>query len=298
MKEGRAGALAVAATAVGAALLGLTPIAVRVSEVGPQATSFWRFVFALPILFVLMLVGRPKPDRAQTGWLLAAGLLFGLEMSLWAQALGLTTVVNATLLTNMTPIFAALIGWLVLRERLSAGVLGGGAIALGGALLLALGRAQAGEGAPQTDTALIGDALGLSAAVGYAGYLLIVRSLQGRVGIGATMFWATLSACVFVLALALILGEELLPQTWRGWALLIALALVGQVAAQGLIAWGVGRLPIVISSVLLWLQPLSAALLSWLLFEEALGAVALAGAALILAGLFVVQKARSAEEAL
>ncbi|MDX2273927.1 MAG: DMT family transporter [Hyphomonadaceae bacterium] len=296
MKEGRTGAVAVAATAIGAALLGLTPIAIRVSEVGPQATSFWRFVFALPILFVLMLVGKPNPSRAQTGWLLAAGLLFGLEMSLWAQAVGLTTVVNATLLTNMTPIFAALIAWLLFRERLSAGVLAGGAIALAGALLLALGRSEAAVSPAQANKAWLGDALGLSAAVGYAGYLLIVRGLQGRVGIGATMFWATLSACVFVLVLALILGEPLLPQTWRGWAMLIALALVAQVAAQGLIAWGVGRLPIVMSSVLLWLQPLSAAVLSWILFGEKLGAVALLGAALILAGLFVVQRARSAGE--
>jgi drug/metabolite transporter (DMT)-like permease len=109
MSEPRGGGIAVAATAVGAALLGLTPIAVRVSEVGPQATSFWRFVFALPILGVLAAVGRPNPSVAQTGWLLGAGLLFGLEMSLWAQAVGLTTVANATLLTNMTPIFAALI---------------------------------------------------------------------------------------------------------------------------------------------------------------------------------------------
>jgi drug/metabolite transporter (DMT)-like permease len=297
MSEARGGGIAVAATAVGAALLGLTPIAIRVSEVGPQATSFWRFLIALPILGVLAAVGRPNPSPTQTGWLLAAGVLFGLEMSLWAQAVGLTTVVNATLLTNMTPIFAALIAWVLFRERLSAGVLAGGAIALAGALLLALGRSEAAVAPAQADRALLGDALGLSAAVGYAGYLLIVRSLQGRVGIGATMFWATLSACVFVFVLALVLGEQLFPRTWQGWAMLVALALVAQVAAQGLIAWGVGRLPIVVSSVLLWLQPLSAAVLSWILFDEELGALALSGAALILGGLFVVQRTRSAGEA-
>jgi drug/metabolite transporter (DMT)-like permease len=176
-------------------------------------------------------------------------------------------------------------------------VLAGGAVALAGALLLALGRSEAAVAPAQADRALLGDALGLTAAVGYAGYLLIVRALQGRVGIGAAMFWATLSASVFVFVLALALGENLWPQTWRGWAMLIALALVGQVAAQGLIAWGVGRLPIVMSSVLLWLQPLSAAVLSWILFDEELGSVALTGAALILTGLFVVQRARSAGEA-
>lgn len=294
MKQQRGGGFAVTATAVGAALLGLTPIAVRVSELGPQATNFWRFAFALPILSVLTAMSGPNPTSKQVGWLLAAGLLFGIEVSLWAAAVHLTTVVNATLLANMTPIFAALIAWLLLREGLGRGALAGGAVALLGALVLALGRAPAAIGGGH---GWLGDGLGLSAAVGYAGYLLIVRSLRGKVGIGALMFWSTLSACAFDLALALIQGERLLPDTWRGWAVVIGLGVVTHAGAQGLIAWGVGRLPIVASSVLLWLQPLSAALLSWILFGEKLGALAFAGAALILVGLFVVQRARSAGEA-
>jgi drug/metabolite transporter (DMT)-like permease len=40
------------------------------------------------------------------------------------------------------------------------------------------------------------------------------------------------------------------------------------------------------------MQPLAAAALSWLLFSERLGPTALLGAALILAGLFVVQRSR------
>ena len=64
------------------------------------------------------------------------------------------------------------------------------------------------------------------------------------------------------------------------------------VLGQGLIAYGVGRLPIVISTVLLWMQPLVAAALSWIMFGEALGALGFVGAALILTGLFVVQRAR------
>ena len=34
--------------------------------------------------------------------------------ALWAAALGYTTVVNATLLSNMTPLFAVGLGWLIL----------------------------------------------------------------------------------------------------------------------------------------------------------------------------------------
>ncbi|MGE3839887.1 MAG: DMT family transporter [Hyphomonadaceae bacterium] len=292
MGEDKGRIWAVLAASGGAALLGFTPIAMRVSELGPQATNFWRFALALPILAVMAAAGGPKPDSRQTGWLLLAGLMFGLEISLWAAALDFTTVANATLLANMTPLFAAAFAWVLLKERLSESVLAGGVTALIGAIVLALARAQSGQG-PSPEQGWLGDGLGLTAAIGYAGYLLIVRSLRGRVGVGPVMFWAGLASAAFALAAALVMREPLIPRTFETWALLIALALGAQVLAQGLIAWGVGRLPIALSTVLLWLQPLSAAALSWLLFDERLGWLALCGAALILGGVFVVQRARA-----
>lgn len=287
---------AILAVTVGGTLIGLSPIAVRLSELGPQATNFWRFAFALPILAVLAAAGplsRPSPSRGQVGLLLAAGLLFGFEIALWGAALWLTTVTNATLLSNMTPIFAAGFGWLLFKERLSKPILAGGLVALAGAVVLAVARAQDAPQHAAGASGWIGDALGFSAAVGYAAYLLIVRGLGGRVGVGAVMYWATAGAAVFQLATTQAMGEALFPHTAQGWALLMALAIVVQVIGQGLIAWGVARLPIAMSTVLLWMQPLSAAVLAWMLFGEALGPFALAGAALILAGVFVVQRSRA-----
>ena len=278
----------------GATLLGLSPIMVRVSEIGPQATNFWRFALALPILLVWALQGRRGPDIKQSGWLVFAGVLFGLEVSLWAEALQHTTVANATLFSNMTPLFAALFGWFVFKERLRGGVYLGGAIALIGAATLAIARARANAGPAATpEEGWMGDALGFSAAVGYAGYLLILRHLGGRVSTGAVMFVATLAAAIYTLALALAIGETLLPQTWRGWLVLLTLGVVVQALAQGVIAFGVARLPIVVSTIMLWMQPLSAAVLSWLLFSEALGVVGMIGAALVLAGVFLVQRSRT-----
>jgi drug/metabolite transporter (DMT)-like permease len=282
---------AVVAALTGAALLGLSPIAMRLSELGPHASNLWRFLIALPILGVWAVASSARPTTRQTGWLLLAGLLFGIEVSLWGAALGLTTVTNATLLANFTPVFAAVFGWFAFRERLRAPVLAGVAAALAGAVLLALARAQSDVG-PDPNAGWIGDALGLSAAIGYAGYFLILRMLGKNVSVGAVMFWATLSAAFVCLALALIFREQLMPRTLHGWLILASLGLIVQIAGQGLIAYGVGRLPIVASTVLLWMQPLVAAGLAWWIFGEALGALALAGAALILAGIFAVQRYR------
>lgn len=286
------GSKAALAALIGATLLGLSPIGVRLSELDSQATNLWRFLFALPILAILAATGRPIPRLGQIGWLILAGLLFGLEVGLWAAALSFTTVTNATLLSNMTPIFAAGFGGLLFHEHLKPMTLLGGAGALVGAVILAVARAQAGIGHSAGMNGWIGDGLGFSAAIGYAGYLLIVRSLGERVSVGGVMFWATLSAAAFELAASLAFHERLIPRTLNGWADLAMLGLVVQVCGQGLIAYGVGRLPIAVSTVLLWMQPLGAAVLSWIMFGEALTPLALAGAALILGGVYVVQRSR------
>lgn len=293
MNEARGRAQAALAALIGASFLGLSPIAIRISEVGPQATNFWRFAFALPILGVWALIARPKPSFTQVGWLLLAGVLFGVEVSLWGAAVTYTTVTNATLLANLTPIFAAVFGWLLLGERLSGPILAGIGAALTGAVILALARAQGASPAHSGEQGLFGDALGFSAAIGYAGYLLIVRALGDKVGVGAVMFWATLSAGVVSLMASLILNEPLLARTVQGWTMLISLGVIVQVGGQGLIAFGVGRLAIAMSTVLLWMQPLVAAALSWIMFNEELGPLALAGAALILAGIYAVQRSRA-----
>lgn len=293
MSERAGQARAALAALTGAALIGLSPIAVRISEVGPHATNLWRFAFALPILALWAGLGRPIPSIRQTRWILLAGLLFGIEVSLWAAAVTLTTVTNATLLANLTPVFAAAAGWFLFRERLKAAVLAGGATALAGAALLALARAQSGAGPASPEHGWIGDVLGFSAAIGYAGYLLIVRALGKSVSVGAVMFWATSSAAAVALMLALIFREPLLPQSALGWANLVGLGVIVHAGGQGLIAYGVGRLPIVASTVLLWMQPLVAAALAWAMFGEALGALAFAAAGLILAGIYVVQRSRA-----
>ena len=286
---------AVLAAVLGASLIGLAPIGIRLSDLGPQATNFWRFIFALPIL--VLLVGRgATPARRDVGWLLLAGLLFGFELNLWAEALGRTTIANATLLTNMTPIFAAAFGWLLFKERLARGVLWGGAVAFAGAVMLTLARASAGVGPSTPEDGWIGDGLGLLSAFGYAGYLLIVRSVGARASVGAVMLFASLSGAAYTLALCLVFGQDLLPHSLQGWAILVGLGVVVQAGGQGLIAYGVGRLPILVSTVLLWTQPLAAAALSWIIFGEELGLYGMLGAALILAGLFVVQRARAAPQ--
>lgn len=280
---------AAACVAGGAALIAFAPIGLRLSELGPQATAFWRMVFALPLLAIAFTVAPSKPGGKDVSVLAAAGVCFAFDVALYHAALMSTTVVNATLLSNMTPIFAAVSGWLLFKERIGAGFATGAAVAIAGAMMLAIARARAGHGG---DAGVTGDALALASAIFYAGYLIILNVVRKRVGVRAAMFFTTLASAAVLFAITLALGEDFWPETAKGWAVLVGLGVVVHVGGQGLIAAGLGRLPIALSTVLLWIQPVSAAAISWVLFGEALGPMAIAGAALVLGGVFIVQRAR------
>jgi hypothetical protein len=108
--EGKAGpavpaSLALAALLAGAAGIAFAPIFVKISEVGPVATAFWRVLLALPILLAWMEIeGRRsgKPGRPsgllELLVLFASGLFLGSTFALWHLSLGLTSVANSTLL--------------------------------------------------------------------------------------------------------------------------------------------------------------------------------------------------------
>jgi drug/metabolite transporter (DMT)-like permease len=277
---------AAAAVALGATLLGFAPIGVRLSELGPQATAFWRFAFALPALGAIWIWterAAPVATPKLLMLLIAAGLAFGADIAFWHASLKLTTVVNATLFSNMTPIVAALGGWLLLRERIDARFALGAGVGVLGAAALAFSRAQSGQGAAS------GDILAVISAVWYASYLVIMRFARRAAAVAPAMFVTTLTAIFIVAPVGAAFHEGFLPHTARGWAVLMALGLVVHVGGQGLIAYGLGRLPIALSTVLLWLQPLAAAAISWVLFGEALAPLGFLGAALLLFGVWIVQ---------
>lgn len=293
MTQAQAGGRAVLATALGAAIIGLAPIGLRLSELGPMATAFWRFVFALPILALAVGVSGKALPRGKIGFLILAGAFFGIDIALWHLSLTLTTVLNATLLSNFTPIFAALGAWAFLKERIRPAFAVGAGLAVFGGAALALGRAQSGAGPGGGEHGLAGDLVGVFSAVWYAAYLVMLRQARASVGVRAAMLATTFGAMLACLAATLIMGESFWPQSWRGWAIVIGLGAIVHVLGQGLIAYGVGRLAMATSGVLLWIQPVVAALLAWALFGEGLGWLGIAGAALVLGGVWVVQRGRA-----
>jgi drug/metabolite transporter (DMT)-like permease len=84
-------------------------------------------------------------------------------------------------------------------------------------------------------------------------------------------------------------GVGFLPITVKGLVSLVGLALVSQVAGQGLMTLSLGRLPTVFSSLVIFMEAFAAALLGWAILDEALTLVQLFGGIFILAGISIAR---------
>jgi drug/metabolite transporter (DMT)-like permease len=274
---------ALAALVFGACVIGFSGVLVRLTETGPVAAGFWRLAFALPALAIITQrssgpLGRPSPIAMLTG------LLFALDLGFWHEGIKYTSVANATVLSNLTPVVVTAFAWIFLKQRPRALFLLAVAVALAGVWMMAVGRSSGGHLLNEP----LGDLFSISTALWYALYFLAMSHGRKREGAGRLMFWSGAVGAPLLLVVALILGERIAPPTAAGWAACAALGLV-HVAGQGSIAWGLGRLPTSTASVVVLVQPVVAGWLGWILFGEALGPLQAAGAAVALGGVVLAQ---------
>jgi drug/metabolite transporter (DMT)-like permease len=284
-----------ARAAVGGAIaIAFSGILYKAAHVSPSTGAFFRCAYALPALWLLVrfeeriLGPRPREFRR---WAWLAGAFFAADLLLWHHAIEAVGAGLATVLGNTQVVMVGLLAWALFSERPSNRALAAIPIAMVGVVLIS-GVLE--DGAYGENPAL-GVVLGLLTGVAYSGFLLALRHGAGeRRRVAGPLFDATLASAVLILPVGLLMGDlDLLPgleaQAW-----LIALALSAQVVGWLLITVSLPRLPAVVTSVLLTLQPVATVVLAAILIDENPSVLQLFGAATILCGLLVATIGRRA----
>ena len=288
-------ALAFLALLFGGAAIGFSAIFVRLADVGPLQSAFWRVALAVPFLAVWAswTLRREHANSAPTAApqtrmslvpLLAAGAFFAGDLAFWHLSITYTTVANASLLANSAPVFVALGGWLVFGQRVTRLFLVALAISLAGAVLL-VGPSFGSEG-----MRLAGDAFGAVTAMFYGAYILAIWRSRGSRSTAAVMTLSSAVSALLLFPLALAWDGPVLAQSARGWLILLGLAVIPHVAGQSLIAYSMAHLPASLSALSLLIQPVFAAAYALLILGETMGSVQMAGGAIVLAGIYLARR--------
>lgn len=272
------------AGALGALVIAFSAILVRLADVSPVTAAFFRCAYAVPVLAQLAWIERrrhgPRPRRDRL-LALGAGAFFAADLITWHYAIGAVGAGLSTVLGNVQVVLVGVLAWLALGERPDNRTIAAVPVVFLGVVLIS---GVIGSGAYGEDP-LLGVVYGLATAITYALFLLVLR--QAGTGLrrpAGPLFDATLSAAAFCALAGIAIGDldpvpDLEAQAW-----LVLLALSSQVVGWLLISVSLPRLPAVLTSILLMLQPVSTVFIGAVLLSEAPSAVQLSGVATVLAG--------------
>jgi drug/metabolite transporter (DMT)-like permease len=189
---------------------------------------------------------------------------------------------TASLIISAAPVFSVLLGSVFLAEPLTGRVVAGSAVALAGCAVVAL---AGGTGGLSTGALVVLAAAVVQGVYHFAGKLLLRR-------------YSGLEVATYAMAAGTLFALPLLGATVRSLAHAPAGAVAGAVylgllpSALGFVIWGyaVARLPLATSTAALYLVPPVALAVSFLWLSEVPGPAELAGGAVTVAGVVLINR--------
>jgi drug/metabolite transporter (DMT)-like permease len=261
------------------------------AEISPVTVVWLRFAMGVVVLGAVVAARRQLvwPSRSDLAYFTGLGFL-GIALHQWLQSNGLVTSQATTTawIVASTPIFMALLGWLVLRERL--GWLGAAGIAIAAfGVLVVVSRGDLGAVAAGR-FGTVGDFLILLSAPNWAVFSVLSRQGLRRFPSAGMMFWVMATGWALITIL-FVLGPgpaEIPHLTARGWG---AVAFLG-IFCSGLayVLWydALTVLPASQAGAILYIEPLVTVVVAAVMLGEPVAAATLAGGGAILLGVWLV----------
>jgi drug/metabolite transporter (DMT)-like permease len=280
--------LAYAALALTICGISWSAIFVRWAGISGSASAFYRVLIAAAVLVPWRLACGPRQPVTWRAARLAilGGAFFGLDLALYNTAVMRTSAATATFLGNSSPVFVGLGAWLLFKRPTSKAFWAGLALAVAGGATMILSHVgdSAGVGDPT------GDVLALLAGVFFAGYLLTTEHMRSEMDTLTFNTLAIAGSVAIVFVLCVVMDVPLAGYSTSTWAALAALGLVSQLAAYYGLVYALGHLPATITSVGLLIQLPLTAILAAVLLHEPITRAQIVGGALVLAGVYVVNR--------
>jgi drug/metabolite transporter (DMT)-like permease len=273
-----------AVLALGVAAVSTAAIFIREANAPALVISAYRLALASAPLLALQAFRRAPlfaPGRRERALTLLAGLFLAAHFGFWIASVQETSIITSVVLVTAQPLFVAMASGPLLGERPSSLAWAGIVIAAAGAAVMV--SEDIGEG---TD-ALRGDLFAVLGAVFAAAYILTGRSLRTSGSEWLPYVTAVYSAAAVLLVLtALAAGHSAGGYSAETYVFFVLLALIPQLIGHTAINRSLGYLPAASVAIAILGEPVGATLLGAVFLDEIPTAVQLAGAALVLAGVY------------
>jgi drug/metabolite transporter (DMT)-like permease len=266
---------------------------IAVEQISPVAVVWIRFAMGIPILFIAVVMRKQFAFPKGNEWLYFAVLGFlGISFHQWLQSNGLQTAQATTTawIVSTSPVFIAILGWLILKEKLNFIQAFGIVLAMLGVFVVVSKGDVASLAIGKFGT--FGDFLILISSVNWAVFSIVSRNGLKHHPSTRMTFWV-MTIGWLITSVAFFAGKnytEITTLDWRGWWAMIFLGIFTTGLAY--IAWfdALKYLPAAQSGAFLFIEPLASMVVAAIVLFEEITWASIFGGAIIILGVWLVNK--------
>jgi len=266
---------------------------IAVGQISPIAVVWLRFAMGIPILFVAVVMRKQFAFPKGSEWLYFTLLGFlGISFHQWLQSNGLQTAQATTTAwtVSTSPAFIAILGWLILKEKLNLTQSLGIVLAVVGVLAVVSKGDLSAIAVGKFGT--YGDFIILISSVNWAVFSILSRRGLKNHPSTRMMFWVVTIGWL-ITSVAFFANKsyaEIPLLDFRGWVAMFFLGLLTTGLAY--IAWfdALSQLPAAQTGAFLFAEPLTSMVVASIILNEQVTFMSVLGGAVILFGIWLVNR--------
>lgn len=269
------------ALAIGVLCISIFPILVKLNLTPGVISAFYRMAIAAALIlpYVIFTKKFKLPSRKMLGLAILCGIIFGSDVAVWNVAIQHSTATQATLLTNLSPVWVGIGAFFFLKDRPTKNFWIGTIVAILGMVLLV-----------GIDTFINLDFdqaffFAILSGMLYSVYMLVSKNILTEVDVISFMTISVVSSSIFLGIFSFLIGEPFTGFSNMGWFVLVIQGIVCQLLAWLLISYATQNMRATRVSVSLLGQAVLSSLLAWVFLDEAISLQMVIGGFILLFGI-------------
>lgn len=270
---------------IGVISVSLSAIFVKLASADAGVIAFYRMLFSVLIMlpWFLMKYRHEVKDLSKRDWTFSAiaGVFLAFHFILWFESLNYTSVASSTVLVTMQPLFAFLGTYLFFKEKITFKTFVAGGIAVIGSVLIGWGDFKV------SGSALYGDLLALVACALVTGYLLFGQDVRKRLSLVTYTMVVYSISTITLFFYIIVKGESFGPYVAMDWFWFVLLAIIPNLLGHNLFNWSLKWVSTNVISIAILFEPVGAAVLAIVIFNEYLTATQIIGGIIVITGIMM-----------
>ncbi len=269
------------ALAFGILCISIFPILVKLKLTPGLISAFYRMAFAFVILLPYVVIAKKFKLPKKKYVILASlcGILFSSDVAVWNIAIQESSATQASLLTNLSPLWVGIISYVFLKNKPATNFWIGTVVALFGMAMLVGFKFFLDL---DFDNAFI---LAVLSGVFYSIYLLVSKKALSGIDVLSFMTISLFASTIYLAFICIIAGESFSGFSDMGWIVLVIQAVVCQLMAWISISYATQHMRPTRVSLSLLAQAVITSILAWIFVEEKITLNMIIGGIILLIGI-------------